>query len=257
MPDIPDGRIWRYMDLAKFAVLLASRSLYFACPSQLSDPYEGLVPRSHAEAEKQIFQKHVDDLLALRGQFVERAIPIERFDATLQSLGESYKTARRDAALKFGISCWHESEYESEAMWKLYSASGQAIAIESTIAQLKASLGDTKNIQMDRVRYMDFEHDPIEKGHRHYGLFIKRKSFEHEKEFRATILLEEPGKGVSVPCNLDILVTRIHVSPFVEEFVKDAVVAVCKGTTQRLDKPICHSQLLSPPDYGMTLNTGI
>lgn len=69
------------------------------------------------------------------------------------------------------------------------SASGQAIAIESTVGQLRASLGRREGILIDSVRYADFDHDEIEKSHKHYGLFMKRKSFEHEKELRATILL--------------------------------------------------------------------
>jgi hypothetical protein len=165
------------------------------------------------------------------------------------------KTARRDAALKFGISCWHESEYESEAMWKLYSASGQGVAIESTVAQLRDSLGNREGLQIDRVRYMDFDHDPIEKGHRHYGLFIKRKCFEHEKEVRATILLPEAGRGISIACDLDTLVTAVHVSPLVEAFVKDAIESICQGNSQPLHKPVRQSPLFSDPDYQIQIKT--
>jgi hypothetical protein len=255
MLTIPDGKIWRYMDLAKFAALLASRSLYFACPNQLNDPYEGTLPRSHVEAESKIFQGFVDQMLPLRAQFIERGIPIESFDASLDNYAARAATAHQEVAVKFGLSCWHESDYESEAMWKLYSASGQAVAIESTIGQLRASLGKREGLQIDRVRYMDFEQDPIEKGHRHYSLFIKRKCFEHEKEVRATVLLPTPGVGVAVECDLDILVTAVHVSPLVERFVRDAIEALCTGATHRLNKAVHDSSLLSAPDYGITIKT--
>jgi hypothetical protein len=102
---------------------------------------------------------------------------------------------------------------------------------------------------------MDFERDPIEKGHRRYRLFVKRKSFEHEKEVRATILLQQEGKGIPVRCNLDALITRIHVSPLVESFVKDAVEALCAGKTYPLDKPVLQSSLYDPPNGEINVNT--
>jgi hypothetical protein len=93
-------------------------------------------------------------------------------------------------------------------MWKIYADSSKGVAVESTVESLRASLGGREGIQIDDVRY-DFEAPLIEKGHKHYFLFQKRKCVEHEKELRATILLHEAGRGVSVPCDLDVLVTRI------------------------------------------------
>jgi hypothetical protein len=195
------------MDLARFVSLLTTRCIYFACPTQFDDPFEGILPRSHIEALSKMVQVPVDDMLSLRKEFAARSIPLQRFDDALKTHADQIRTAPKKAASKFGVSCWHENEHESDAMWKLYSASGQGIAIESTVEQLRTSLGSLQGLQIDRVRYMDFDRDPIEKGHRHYGLFIKRKSFEHEKELRATILLPEEGKGVLVRCDLEVLVT--------------------------------------------------
>lgn len=126
-------------------------------------------------------------------------------------------------------------------MWRLYSALGQGIAIESTVGQLEASLGKRANLQIDSVRYSDFDKDPIEKGHRHYGLFMKRKSYEHEKELRATILLLREGEGILGQCDLATLVTEVHVSPYTERYVKDAVEKLCKGEAHVLRKPVLQS----------------
>ena len=139
-------------------------------------------------------------------------------------------------------------------MWKLYSASGQGIAIESTVGSLRAALGDRKDLQIDAVRYVDFDRDPIERGHRHYSLFLKRKCFEHESELRATILLPQKGIGTAVACDLDVLVNRVHVSPLVENYVRDAVEAVCHGTALTLSKPVVQSSILTAPDYGIRID---
>lgn len=248
-------KIWRYMDLTRFTSLLTSRSLYFACPTELRDPYEGLVPKSYAEALSTGLQAMVDDLRALRAQLVSLGRDTRQLDEAFATLPQRMAAAPKEAASQFGISCWHENEHESDAMWKLYSASGLGIAIESTVEQLRASIGDRKDLLIDRVRYADFDHDGVEKGHRHYHLFMKRKSFEHEKEVRATILLPERGKGVFIKCDLDVLVTSVHVSPLVEKYVKDVIEALCVGSTQALKKPVHQSSLYCAPDYQVNIKT--
>lgn len=247
-------KLWKYMDFAKFASMLTTRSLYFACPIQFTDPFEGLLPRSHVAAESKMLQNIIDqNFLPLRAQLAARGVPLERTDGVLDSLVSRLRAAHEQVNEKFGVSCWHESAYESDAMWKLYSASGQGIAIESTVSQLKESLGDRTDLNIDRVRYMDFENDPIEKGHRHYRLFIKRKSFEHEKEIRATILLPNEGKGTALNCDLDILITAVHVSPTADAFVRDTIEALCIGDNKPINKPILQSRMFSVPDYGIDI----
>jgi hypothetical protein len=61
------------MDLSKFLSLLTARSLYFACPSQLDDPYEGCLPISQASALSRLTQPLVDDMLALRPHFAAKS----------------------------------------------------------------------------------------------------------------------------------------------------------------------------------------
>jgi hypothetical protein len=253
--------IRKYLDWAKFVSMLATRTLYFACPTQFGDPYEGLLPKSHVDAEAKVLQDLVDPILRVTKQLASQPVPVGAEGLcrrSLQDLDNALERIRlpihKQVNAKFGVSCWHEGEHESDAMWKLYSGAGQGIAIESTVGQLRGSLDITDGLQIDRVRYMDFERDPIEKGHRHYKLFVKRKSFEHEKEVRATIPLREKGKGIPVRCNLDTLITRIHVSPLVESFVKDAVEALCAGKTHRLDKPVRRSPLYDPPTGELNVN---
>lgn len=252
MEEYSDMKIWRYMDLAKFISLLITESLYFPCPSEFDDPFEGFLPRSHIEAYSKILNDVFGPIIELRNQLAKQfsgTIDLQQVDDKISSL--SLLDASKKADKKFGISCWHKSEYESEAMWRLYSASGQGIAIESTIKRLKDSLGNIKGLIIDSVRYMDFDNDPIEKGHRHYGLFIKRKSFEHEKELRATLLLSEEGQGTFVKCNLDELITNVHISPLAPTYFKDVVVALCSGKIRSLGKPVIQSKLFNDPDYGI------
>jgi len=255
MPE-PSEKIWRYLDLAKFISLLSSDSLYFACPIEFTDPYEGIYPRSHAQAFSSIAQQWLEQMRATRDELIVRysGIDINGLDGAISFAKERFKKEFDEVRLKFGISCWHKNEFESEAMWKIYSASGHGIAIESTVGQLRESIADNESLVADDVRYLDFENDPIDKGHQHYGLFLKRKSFEHERELRATLLLKTPGKGMLASCDLDTLITKIHVSPFAPSYFKEVVDTVCSGGTRSLGKLVLQSRLFDKPgeDYSLT-----
>jgi hypothetical protein len=253
------AKIWRFMDLGRFLSLLSSKALYFACPSEFNDPYEGLYPRSHVAAFSTMAQTYVDQTRATRNQLVERypTIDVGGLDRTIANMRDRLEKAFADVPLRFGISCWHKNAAESEAMWKLYSATGQGIAIESTIGQLREAISNREDLVVGDVRYLDFDHDPIEKGHENYGLFLKRKSFEHEKELRATVLLKHPGTGELVQCDLEALITRIHISPFAPIYMKEIVESVCSGTIAKIGKPIVRSELFDKPGAGFGLNLKI
>jgi hypothetical protein len=243
-------KIWRYVDFAKFVDMLATRSLYFACTSQMSDPYEGWMPRSHIAALASMHEAYLKQLKdACDAALVFKpGLDPAAFDGILEDARRKFHlpTLLREVNLKFGLSCWHINDDESEAMWRLYSSVGSGIAIESTDGKLKASL-PTEGIVVDRVRYMNFERDEIEKGHPHYGLFIKRTAFEHEKELRATLLLPTPGEGAAVPCDLESLIVNIHIAPEAPPFYASAVQYVLDRSDLSTKPPVLRSQLLEQP----------
>ncbi len=238
------SKIWRYMDMAKFVSMLLEEALYFACPCEFVDPYEGYLPKSYMENLK---QKREWDLDFMRHSAAwDNDENLRNEYAKLQNdLEENLNRAPFEAACKFGVNCWHASEYESEAMWKMYSSYG--IAIESTIGQLRNSILNKEHLRIANVRYADFEKDQIEQGHRHYALFMKRKSFEHEKELRATVLLEKEKQGVLMKCDLDTLITRIHISPFDKPYFKKIIENLCSGKLSNIRKPVIQSTLFDKP----------
>jgi hypothetical protein len=57
-------------------------------------------------------------------------------------------------------------------------------------------------------------------------LFMKKSCFEYEKELRATILLPqeqwhlpERQRGLSIACDLDVLINCVHVSPLLRSML--------------------------------------
>ncbi len=152
MTDSPEIKIWKYMDLGKFISLLTTKCLYFACPSQFQDLSEGTLPKTHVDAlSKMLQEQFVKPTLSLRQQFAALSpAALQEFDDITRKGAVDLRDASRTATLRFGVSCWHKSEYESEAMWKLYAAAGQGIAIESTIGQLDAALGNRPEVTIDQ-----------------------------------------------------------------------------------------------------------
>lgn len=254
--DLP-VKIWRYMDLAKFISLLSNEALYFSCPNKFADPFEGYLPKSHIKAMSALNQKFINEQLLFRDQIIashpdkDSRDFDDRFYRGIKQYEKRIKGSLSEVSLKFGVCCWHRNENESEAMWRLYQSYG--IAIESTVEQLKIAMSGTKNIIIENVRYVDFENAPIEKGHKHYGLFLKRKSFEYEQELRATILLKEPTKGEFVKCDMNALINHVHISPFAEPYLKEVVENILGGNLCKLNKPVIKSSLFDPPNYAMSI----
>ena len=202
----------------------------------------------------------VRDIVSIRNQLADKysdSIDLQQSDDKIDGLKNMLETLGiyKKVIKKYGVSCWHKSEYESEAMWRLYSASGQGIAIESTIEQLKLSLGKIEGLIIEPVRYRDFENASIEQGHKHNILFMKRESFEYEKELRAIICLpkEKEGDGDNILCNLNTLITCIHVSPYASDYFNDVVNDLCHSRIGSFEKLVIRSKLFSEPNYGIKL----
>jgi hypothetical protein len=141
------------MDLAKFVSLLSSQSLYFACPNEFHDPYEGLYPKSQVAAFSSMAQAQIDQAKLTRDKIIEQrpGVNVERLNDTVQILADSLRRGFNEVRLKFGITCWHKNQVESEAMWKLYSAAGQGIAVESTRGRLTDSILEKEHLVIDDV----------------------------------------------------------------------------------------------------------
>lgn len=240
-------KIWRYMDLAKFISLLSNKALFFASPCQFNDPYEFDLPKSHYQALDELNDNWKQKLL----QELEEKIPnlknTPQYEKIIQNINQmsSTKSLNNEVKKKFGVSCWHINDYENEALWKVYSNQGQGIAIETTDEKLKKSFITEKNVLCDKVRYEDFDTAPIEKGHKHYGGFLKRKAFEYEKEYRGMVLLDESDYdcGCLIQVNLETLIEKIHIAPSMPSYFKDAITFLCNQDLAFLQDRIIYSNL--------------
>lgn len=215
-------KLWKFMDLTKFLNLILTEQLHFQRINTFKDVYEGYDDH---------FYNNEDLRHLLGNQFEE-----------LKKLSE---------AIKYNtyISCWHLNEYESAAMWDLYANKSGSIAIETDINTLKKSLliEGRQILNYENVIYLDYqEHKKTKHAQEINEIFkcqvYKRKSFEHEKEFRIILRpfrdhrdmlnlvtisknqsLEEIRKtatSMRVNLNINTLVQKIYLSPETPEWEK-------------------------------------
>lgn len=223
-PKNENAKIWRYLDFAKFISILDRKALFFGRADRLSDQFEGAYS----------FSKDFESLIKkLTPQEKEILLSIPKFTSQFMY-----------------VNCWCLSEYELSAMWKLYLKSDKGIAIRSTYKRLSECFNKTsvykEGIEIGKIKYIE---------HGKYlippniclSFLHKRKSFEHEKELRAIIVLisdekiEEPkdkknkksendlaSSGIYIPIDLDILIEKIYISPTSEKWFKDLVESIVK-----------------------------
>lgn len=244
----PEDKLWRYMDMAKFISLLSTKSLYFSPAESFDDPFEGAKGILEKEGKwNDYYLEFFRYAIKTAPGISEEDSSGEKLEMTAQKLLNELAQGGVNDRKNICISCWHCNDFESEAMWKLYSVNvTNAIAIETTYQRLYQALGEDPYIDIGKVKYIDYrtQFSGIGCG----AFWYKRKSFEHEREVRALIRNHENnGKGVSCPANLDILIKNVYVSPYAPEWFAEVVRDVVKK--YELNKPVLYSTMADNPFY--------
>jgi hypothetical protein len=220
---LPPGEttLWRFMDFTKYVSMLNRRALFFARADQLPDPFEGLYSRARPGW-----------------------LPPERGDENHGD--EDMAEARRRVCL----SCWHENEHESAAMWRIYLSYEHGIALRSSVARLRAALEPAREtVHIGQVRYVDDGEDPADAGgpDEIAAFFHKRKNFDYEREVRALLRAERPPRnaGCYVDAPLEELIDQVVVAPTAESWFEELVHSVTEKFGYRL--AISASTMRDPP----------
>jgi hypothetical protein len=201
-----DVTVWRYMDLSKFLSLLYDKALWLTRVDCLGDPLEGSLPAPEF-ALKEAMKEELEGASGLRREMLQCVY----------------------------ASCWHMSEYESAAMWKLYAQSSDAIAIKSTVGLLMQALPDW--VFFSVIKYLDYDRDKFDTDNWNFldAFLHKRLSFQHEQEFRAfahslyeanpdvECARDASGMGVRAPVDVNAVVQAVHVSPTAPDWFMSVV----------------------------------
>jgi hypothetical protein len=216
--------LWRFMDFTKFVSLLKTNSLFFTRADQFADPFEGAkgLLKNKKKWDKHHVEFFINACTNLPDGIKSTKSEKEILNDAKRLLGQLDNIGSHQLKETF-INCWHENEYESEAMWKLYTSSlDQGIAIKTNYKKLYNSLNKNPSIHIGRINYIDFNNNFAGIND---SFWFKRKSFEHENEVRAIYQDRESKNenGKLIPIDLNILIEKIYLSPTSQEWFKELV----------------------------------
>jgi hypothetical protein len=198
-----DTVIWRYNTFTEFLAMLSEGALFFCGLDQLHDRWEGVYPKGMLDW----WAENLDDGASFQGdpsglkrKLIEKVIP------------------------SHFINSWYISEFESDAMWRLYGHKSEGIAIRSTLGKLKRVLQKgPEEIYLGKVNYIDYNHwappSAPTKGQALFPLepfFWKRLGFQHENELRALLKQDSPAEGqngINVKVDLKELLDSVYLFP--------------------------------------------
>lgn len=151
------------------------------------------------------------------------------------------------------INCWHLSQFESMAMWRLY---GDEVAVQTTFGRLVQSLAECPcDIKVGQVKYFmpAKEHfDPNDPFTVFVPYLHKHKGFEYEHELRAIIwdagdMPREADGSVLAPVDLDTLMENVYVSPSSNPDLRNIVEEATRA--QGVKTQVLQSELKRVPLY--------
>ena len=185
-PENIKQKIWRYLDFTKFVSLLETKSLFFSSIESLNDPFEGSFSKIN-EALRPLIHKSEE--------------------LTPEMISEKVKELRRSVF----VNCWHMNDFESAAMWELYSKSSEAVCIQSDFESYQVEMAGKVDVGV--IQYVNYNEEYIPDHDPYLAFLYKRKSFEHENEIRGMVKKQNVQGGINIPVELDTLIHRVYVAP--------------------------------------------
>ncbi|MBP7396340.1 conserved hypothetical protein [Flavobacterium sp. 9R] len=201
LPEDPETIVWKYLDLSKFLDLLLSKKLFMSRSDKFEDQYEGTFSEPTFEEIRKLSIDNPDFL-------------------------NYYKTHRE----KVAISSWHINEYESFAMWQIFTQNSEGLAIQSTIGRLQKALQPEEHFQqyIGEVNYIDYKKEYIPFDDLFFPFLYKRKSFQYEREVRIISDVTQNNlklnDGLKINVDVNLLIEKIYIHPKSENWYKNLVI---------------------------------
>ena len=223
LPEDPNTIVWKYLDLSKFLDLLMSQKLFMSRSDKFEDQYEGTFSEPTFEEIRKL------------------AIDNPKFL-------EYYKNHRE----KVVISSWHINEYESFAMWQIFTQNSEGLAIQSTIGRLQNALLPEKTYKqyIGEVNYIDYKKEYIPFDDLFFPFLFKRKSFQYEGEVRIISDISSNNikinDGLKIDVDISQLIEKIYIHPKSENWYKNLVIQLVKelGFDIKIEKSDLESDIL-------------
>jgi hypothetical protein len=230
-----DHSVWRYMDLSKLIYLIGRRKLFMPCVARLQDNFEGRYSSLHfpGESDIQSLVKYARDNLSEAGELTDTEIGAA-IHASACASNMTVSTMRPHCY----VSCWHQNQFESAAMWAIYATAGKGIAIRTTYSALKRSIMSCIHgglLLSAQVSYLDYDQQKIDPTNFFLPFMSKRKSFEFEREVRLLCVdlhsilsaggagMRDGQEGIDLDVDVGVLIEEVFVAPTTPEWLRASI----------------------------------
>ncbi|MCK9425745.1 MAG: hypothetical protein M0Q21_06885 [Ignavibacteriaceae bacterium] len=229
---VPNSRVWRYMDLAKFIQLISHSKLFFVRLDRLSDQLEGTLT--------------LNNISEIQDRYENLDFPMSKKEATQRRVREVNDIENfRKYTL---VNCWTKNVEESFALWKLYLGNQPyGISIQSKYSKLKSSIIDNNfSFLFQKVYYSNIVKDIKQSS----VPFRKNKYYRFENEVRISVFNQyvkfggEPKyeRGTDVDVDIKRMIEKIYVSPYSPDWFFD-LVNYLVNEKYKYDFPIIRSNI--------------
>lgn len=223
LPEDCETVVWKYLDLSKFVDLLLYQKLFMSRSDKFEDQYEGTFSEPTFEE-------------------------IRKLSADNPGFLDFYKTRRKNIV----VSSWHLNEYESFAMWQIFTQKNEGLAIQSTLGRLQRALEKETIYEqhIGGVNYIDYKKEYIPFENSFFPFLFKRKSFVYEREIRIITDVTPHNltidNGLKIDVDLLSLIEKIYIHPKSENWYKNLVIELVKrlGFDFSIEKSDLESDIL-------------
>ena len=227
-------KVWRYMSYSRFVWLLQKRQLWLSRADHLGDPWENSLA---GDQLTHVISRHPISTLPLPDVVPETA---------MQRSERIIKMWRQQTF----INCWSASDHESHALWRIYCQSSDGVAIQTTLAKLRASVGD---LPVHRVTYA-IPGSRKQTPTRSDLMTKKRPMFAYEQEVRIVRFIDEGRPepetiGYGLEWDLDKYVETICIHPEADHSFLDTVTATVGCYAPILKDKVAWSAMNARPPF--------
>ena len=231
-PSDTNASVWRYLSTAKFISLLKDSALWLAPLEALDDPHEGSAPLALSNA---LDDQFAEDNPQMRIKMAQMLIKMKSLVL---------------------VSCWNLSEYESEALCRLYTSSSEGVAIQSSYEFLINVARTDDDLYIGCVKYIDYDREFFPADNLLYPAMQKRRAFSHESEVRLLSAdlnkvddSRNKPKGRNVKVYLPELIRGVYISPYAQEWYADNIRWLISQSCPLLEDRVHWSRMRGRPFY--------
>jgi len=215
-----DQKLFRYIEIEKLILMITENALPLSRMTLFNDPYEGSYPKRFVEIEKEAFRRISGDKKP------------QDYRADKEGFLKNSKESEYNWRKNYFISCWHANDFESEAMWRLYSNYHKGIAIQTDLNTLINELPNEYNnkgfksgINVVEVKYIDFNKPDMSLYKPGFvkTYLLKRKAFDFEKEVRIFTHLGcgygDEQKGIEPEVEEDHILLKVNLRNIIKKII--------------------------------------